>query len=124
MSSQTRQSWLEIEQLGDVTLVRFLLRDIVEEQMIQSLGSQLFALVEQENCRRLVLNFYRVERLGSAMLGKLRKLYDAMQAVDGRLAFCKLHPALEPGFDVLRLPRTLIFSEEQEALQAITSPGA
>lgn len=119
MTAQTRQRWLEIEQLDHITLVRFLTRDVLDDYMIQQLGEQLFALLEREGCRRLLLNFRSVERMGSAMLGKVRKLHDKMQAAQGHLAFCKIHPALEPGFDLLRLPRALMHSEEQEALQAL-----
>lgn len=123
MSAQTRQRWLEVEQLDSITLVRFLTPDVLDDYMIQQLGDQLFALVERDGCRRLLLNFRKVERLGSAMLGKVRKLYDKMKAVEGQLAFCKIHLALEPGFDLLRLPRALMHGEEQEALQALQSAG-
>ena len=123
MSAQTRHRWLEIEQLDGIALVRFLSKDVLDDYTIQQLGEQLFALVEQDSCRRLLLNFRSVERMGSAMLGKLRKLYDKMQAAGGQLAFCKIHPALEPGFELLRLPRALIHGEEAEALQALAKTG-
>ncbi|HXG12189.1 MAG TPA: STAS domain-containing protein [Gemmataceae bacterium] len=119
MSSQARQRWLEVEQLGDVTLVRIVPREILDEMMIQVLGEQLYALVDEERCRRLVLNFGAVRKMTSPMLGKIRKLYDKVQGVGGRLAFCKIHPALQPGFDILQLPRSLMHDEEQAALEAI-----
>jgi anti-anti-sigma factor len=119
MSTQNPRRWLAVEQLAGVTLVRLLPRQIVEEAMIQPLGDQLFSLVEQERCRQLVLNLGAVEKMGSAMLGKLRKLHDAVQAAGGRLAFCKIHPALEPGFAILRLPRSLLHAEEQDAIEAV-----
>jgi anti-sigma B factor antagonist len=119
MSTQTTQRWLEVEQLGEVTLGRLVPREILEEEMIQALGEQLFGLVDSENCRRLVLNFAAVQKMTSPMLGKLRKLYDKMRAVEGRLAFCKIHPALQPGFDILQLPRALEHTDEQAALEAV-----
>lgn len=123
MAAQPQKRWLEVEQLGEVTLVRLLPRQILEEGMIQPLGDQLFSLVEQQNCRRLVLNFRAVEKMGSAMLGKLRRFYDIVQAAGGHLAFCKIHPALEPGFGILRMPSALMYKEEQEALQALQRAG-
>jgi anti-sigma B factor antagonist len=119
MLTQTHERWLEVEPLGNVTLVRLLPSQILEEGMIQSLGEQLFSLVKQEGCRKLVLDFRAVEKMGSAMLGKVRKLYDLVHAAGGQLAFCKIHPALEPGLDILRLPRSLIHTEEQEAIEAV-----
>jgi anti-anti-sigma factor len=123
MTAPTSGRWLHVEQLGDVALVRLLPRHILEDAMIQPLGDQLLSLVQQEGCRKLVLDCRNVEKMGSAMLGKLRKLYDLVQATGGRLAFFKIHPALQPGFDMLRLPRSLLHTEEQEALEAVGRAG-
>ena len=74
MSSQPKRRRLELEQIGDVTVVNFVDKKILDEQSIQTIGDQLFGLVDQENCKKLLLNFSNVEFLSSAALGKLIKL--------------------------------------------------
>src|SRR5579859_2511291 len=71
MSSQPRRRRLEVEHIGDVTVVNFVDRKILDEQNIQIIGDQLFGLVDTEGLRKLLLNFGNVEYLSSAALGKL-----------------------------------------------------
>lgn len=123
MPSQSRPRWLEIEPLGEVTLVRFLVREVLDEEMIQSLGGELFALIEEAGCRRLVVDFHAVQKMTSPMLGKLRRLHDLLASAGGKLAFCRIHPAIQPGLDILHLPRSLMYDNEQEALQAVRPPA-
>ena len=57
---------LQLSQVGDVTVVRFVDRKILDEANIQELGQELFQLVEDENHSNLLLNFSSVEFLSSA----------------------------------------------------------
>ena len=71
MSSQPpRRRRLEVEDIGDVTVVSFTDRKILDEQNIQIIGEQLFSLVDEEGWRKILLNFGNVEYLSSAALGK------------------------------------------------------
>ena len=54
---------LEVNEVGDVTVVRFRDRKILEDINIQELGQELFRLVEVENREKLLLNFTSVEFL-------------------------------------------------------------
>ena len=56
---------------GDVSMVRFLDRKIIDAANIQELGDELFSLVEKESRKNLLLNFASVEFLSSAALNKL-----------------------------------------------------
>ena len=62
---------LTVEQVGDITQVKFLDKRILDEPTIQAIAEQLFSLVEQEGKRKLLLNFDSVEYMSSAALGKL-----------------------------------------------------
>ena len=62
---------LEISEIGEVTVVRFVDRKIIDTANIQELGDELFALVENDNRKSLLLNFSHVEFLSSAALNKL-----------------------------------------------------
>ena len=47
---------------GEVSMVRFLDRKIIDAANIQELGDELFALVEKEQRKNLLLNFASVSR--------------------------------------------------------------
>src|SRR6516225_8103622 len=119
MSSQPRRRRLEVEHIGDVTVVNFVDRKILDEQNIQVIGDQLFSLVEQDGLRKLLLNFGNVEYLSSAALGKLITLNKKLQAAGGRLILCNIDPQIYEVFEITRLDKFFnIQKEEQAALQA------
>jgi anti-sigma B factor antagonist len=119
MSSQPRRRRLEVEHIGDVTVVNFVDRKILDEQNIQIIGDQLFGLVDTEGLRKLLLNFGNVEYLSSAALGKLITLNKKLQAVGGRLILCNIDPQILEVFEITKLDKFFnIQKEEQAALQA------
>src|SRR5215467_6171458 len=102
MSSPTRRRRLEVEHIGDVTVVNFVDRKILDEQNIQIIGEQLFSLVDEEGSRKLLLNFGNVEYLSSAALGKLITLNKKLQQVGGRLILCDIDPQIYEVFEIDR----------------------
>jgi anti-sigma B factor antagonist len=119
MSSQPRRRRLEVEHIGDVTVVNFVDRKILDEQNIQIIGEQLLSLVKEEGLRKLLLNFGNVEYLSSAALGKLITLNKELQKESGRLILCNIRPEILEVFELTRLDKFFnIKKEEQEALQA------
>ena len=119
MSSQPRRRRLEVEDIGDVTVINFVDRKILDEQNIQVIGEQLFSLVDQDGRRKLLLNFGNVEYLSSAALGKLITLNKKLVAVGGRLILCNIDPQIYEVFEITKLDKFFkIMKEEQAALQA------
>src|SRR3974377_875551 len=94
MTSQPRRRRLEVEDIGDVTVVNFTDRKILDEQNIQVIGEQLFSLVDEAGRKKVLLNFGNVEYLSSAALGKLITLNKKLQAVGGRLIMCNIGPEI------------------------------
>jgi anti-anti-sigma factor len=119
MPLHSRRPALEIERVGTVTVARFIRADFIDEDIINTTGNQLFHLVEELDCRQLLLNFARVKRVSSAMLGKVIWVHKKLQGVGGQLALCNLDPTLQEAFQSLQLNRLFrIYAEEQEALQS------
>jgi anti-sigma B factor antagonist len=117
MSAQPRRSRLQTEMIGDVLVVNFVDRKILDEQNIQIIGEQLFGLVDQN--QKILLNFGNVEYLSSAALGKLIALNKKVKAAGGRLILCSIDPNIYEVFELTRLDQILkIESDEQKALQA------
>ncbi len=119
MSTQPKRRRLEVEDIGDVTVVKFTDRKILDEQNIQTIGEQLFSLVDESGRKKLLLNFGNVEYLSSAALGKLITLNKKVQAAGGRLALSNIDPQIYEVFKITKLNQLFsIYDEEQEALQS------
>jgi anti-sigma B factor antagonist len=119
MSAQPRRRRLEVEDIGDVTVVNFVDRKILDEQNIQIIGDQLFSLVDEVGRRKLLLNFSNVEYLSSAALGKLITLNKKLTSAGGKLVLCHIAPTIYEVFEITKLDKFFtIKKEEQEALQS------
>jgi anti-anti-sigma factor len=118
MVRHQHEEWLQVEQIGEVTVAKFTTRHLLDEAKMQTLGRQLRNLGEQVGHGPLLLNFGAVERLSTEILGKLVALQKKVQQKGGRLALCEIHPQVFEVFKILKLPQVLtIFTDEQEALQ-------
>lgn len=117
MASPARSRFLEISQTGKVTVVKFLPSLIIEEQLIQTIGDDLFALIDGVSLAQLLIDFANVKTMSSAMLGKLFGLHKKCQAVSGKLAFCNVSPELRQLLDMFKLPALIkIYPDEMAAL--------
>ena len=110
---------LTISDVGDVTVVRFVDRKILDELNIQELGQELFQLVEEDNKARLLLNFQQVEFLSSAALGKLITLDKKVKAHGGKMKFSNIRPEIYEVFAITKLNKLFdIKDDEADALAA------
>jgi anti-sigma B factor antagonist len=118
MATQQR---IVVSKVGDVTVVKFVDKKILDEANIQALGQELFALVEIDNRRSIVLNFTDVEFLSSAALGKLITLDRKVKAAKGRLKMSNIRPEILEVFQITKLNKVFdIRKDEAEAISAFT----
>ncbi len=120
MSSQTpRRRRLEVEDIGEITVVNFIDRKILDEQNIQKIGEDLFSLVDELGRRKILLNFGNVEYLSSAALGKFINLNKKVRGAGGKLVLCNIAQHIYEVFEITRLDKMFnIQKDEQAALQA------
>ena len=110
---------IDVSKSGDVTVVKFLDKKILDEAGIQELGAELFGLVELQNRRSVLLNFSGVEFLSSAALGKLITLDRKVKAAKGRLKMSDIRPEILEIFQITKLNKVFdIRKDEAEALAA------
>lgn len=108
---------LQVSQVGEVTVVRFVDRKILDEANIQELGQELFRLVEEDHRTRLLLNFSSVEFLSSAALGKLITLDKKVKAHKGKLKLSNIRPEIYEVFAITKLNKLFdIRDDEADAL--------
>ncbi len=114
---------IDVSQAGDVTVVRFRDRKILDELSIQALAAELYGLVEQDNHGQLLLNFEHVEFLSSAALGKLISLDKKVKNRQGRLKLANIRPDIYDVFLITKLDKLFDIREtETAALAAFAEP--
>jgi anti-anti-sigma factor len=119
MHSESQQSGLEIEQVGDVAVVRFTHRSLLGPDLIEAVAAELVRAVEELGYRKLVLNFANVESMTTAMVGKLVSLQQRTEKINGRLVLCGISPFLLEIFKILNLTKNFtIVDDEQTALES------
>ncbi|RIK76874.1 MAG: anti-sigma factor antagonist [Planctomycetota bacterium] len=113
---------LNVSEVGDVTVVRFVDRRILDEANIQEMGQELFQLVEEQGKKQILLNFAGVEFLSSAALGKLITLDKRVKSHSGKLILSNIRPEIYEVFKITRLNTTLdIKDDEADALAAFAA---
>lgn len=118
MSTGTRR--LDIEEVGDVTVAKFVDKKILDEGNIQIIGNQLFALVEEDARQKIVLDFSNVEYLSSAALGKLITMDKKVKAAKGKLRLCCIRPDIYEVFAITKLNKLFDMKDTLEtALQGL-----
>lgn len=110
---------IDVAKVGDVTVVKFLDKKILDEEGIQELGAELFSLVEHDNRRSIVLNLSNVDFLASAALGKLITLDRKVKNASGRLKMSNIKQEIMDVIQLTKLHKVFeIHGEEAEALAA------
>jgi anti-anti-sigma factor len=118
MMAQPSHMWMEVTQVGDVTIVRFTQESLVGDETSWVLGDRLCQMAQDIGSGLVVLNFKQVAYMGSAMLAQLVRLHQKVEELSGRVALCAISPELLPVFETTGLKKLLpIFADEQEAIQ-------
>ena len=114
--------WLDVEPIGEMTVVRFVNGVTLNEELGYALSKYLRSLVEEGACRRLVLNLNRIDFLDSMLIGKLFGLHRTMKSAGGHLALCGVGAQLDCLLELVRLPQLIpIGGTEDDALRVLNS---
>ena len=117
--SQPRRQRITFDDVGDVTVVRFVDRKILDEPNIQAIGDDLFKLVDELGRRKLLLVFDTVEFMSSAALGKLIRLHQRLHQVGGKLVLCGISKSIMEIFEITKLDKMLtIVKDDQTGLNS------
>ncbi len=108
------QRRVNIEQIGDVTIASFNDKKILDETNIQIIGNQLFGLIDEGGCNKIILNFSNVEYLSSAALGKLITMDKKVKVAKGELRLCSIRPDIYEVFAITKLNKLFSIHDNQE----------
>jgi len=119
MADETRR--LDLEDIDDITVVRFIDKKILDETNIQIIGNQLFGLVEEDGRRKIILDFATVEYLSSAALGKLITMHKKVKEAKGKLKLCNIRKDILEVFTITKLNK--VFDIQDNLEKALSGLG-
>ena len=108
-----------VEYAENATIVTFTDERILEEKDIRALQESIMSVIEQAGRINLILNFYNVRFLSSAVLGLLIRISKKVYERDGQLRLCGINPKIYEIFRITRL--TKIFDIYQDVKSAAES---
>lgn len=103
------QSIIAVQNIKHVALVSLAESSVVAPQLIDSIKRELFALVDEENCKTIVLDLQKVQYLSSSALGVLIPLHGKLQTLKGRLILCSVNSDIMKVFEITKLNKLFIF---------------
>jgi hypothetical protein len=115
-------TFIAFEIIGDVFCVRLQQRRIEDHQM-DDLGAELARLLDEENCRKMVLNLgpEEPECLISIFLAKLINLARRLDSIDGALTLAHASDYTRNIFNIAGIEKYFHFyPDQQSALQALS----
>ena len=110
---------LLIHSIRDVTVVNFSDTTILDTLQVEEIGEQLYALVDQKACKRLVLDFSNVKLLSSSAIGVLITLRKKLDQIKGQVVLCSLKKDLSKVFKITRLDKMFTFCDDEEQALAV-----
>ncbi|MBX3411173.1 MAG: STAS domain-containing protein [Pirellulales bacterium] len=113
---------LTIQDRGDVVLVTFAQRRILDEGAIRAIGKEFEKLtLEAAADRKLLVSFRGVDFMSSAMIGQVVMLHKKCKADNIKLKLCDICPQVLEVFTITKLNKLLdIQKDEATALAAFS----
>ena len=114
---------LEVEDIGESTIVRFIDRKILDYQKIRDIEEQLLSLVEVHGKRKVLLSFSNVEYLCSAAINSFYRLKRELAKKNGRLVLSSIDPQIYEIMEITKMDKDFhIVKEDLEGLGALDKP--
>lgn len=88
-------SYFDLEVDNEIAVASFHKNQLTEEDNLEQFGSELFALVDHYQFRKVILNLSPVQYVTSSVLGKLITLHRKLGRNEGQLVLCGIHDDLK-----------------------------
>ena len=110
-----RYECIELNNVEDVSVVKFIDERMIEPAQIEKLGSELMDAVSGDDGDRVVINFENVCFFSSAAVSKLLVAEKRIRSQGGRLRLSNLRPEVHDVFHLTNLDSVFAIEEEQDA---------
>lgn len=122
--SEFHPRYFEAAEQDGLVVVTFSVSHINDEENIEELGHEVFALVDQFGFRKVALSMANVEYITSSVVGKIITLHRKLHRLDGQLVVCDLTPGVHEILSASRLLTYFSVAETTaEALRILAVEG-
>lgn len=110
-----------VQQIDKFTVIEFKSPSLMDPLELEQLGQALYRLVDEEDRRKVILDFEKVQYLSSQAIGIVLTMNKKLGALkNSKLVLCGVGPRLMELLKITRLDRLLTVKPTQrEALKAI-----
>ena len=110
---------------GELTVVEFNVRKLLEENEITEMGRQLTSYIESQLKPKIIISFAGVDHLSSSALGTLITVNYKVRERDGQLRLCSINPQIYEVFLITKLNKLFrIFPTMEEAKASLEKPSS
>ena len=105
-----------------VTVVGFREPNLLDAYHVNDTATYLYRLIEQDDCRRLVVDLSAVRMLSSQSLGVFLNMRQKLDKIQGKMALSGIDPSLSRVFKITRLQDVFkFFGDVTEAVEYLVS---
>ncbi len=119
MTPDTSSAYFLVKQKGDAIVTYVDVPEIRHPTPAQEFGADVFALVERDGHKNILLDLGSVRYMSSTGFAVLVNLAKRISEANGRLKICNLHPDVQVGANIIGLGRMIeTYADEDEAIQS------
>ncbi len=102
-------SHFNLHNLGEIAVVEFTTSSLMDRIELESLAVDLYKLIDEQDRRRIIMDFEKVQYLSSQAIGILLNMHKKLTALKkSKLVLCGVGPRLQELMKITRLD--LIFT--------------
>src|SRR4051812_5763039 len=111
--------YFTVHPIEKFTVVEFRTPSLMDPIVLKDIGDELYRLVDEEDRRRIVLDFEKVEYLSSQAIGIIIRMHQKLaQLKHSKLILCSINSKLQELMKIMKLEKVLTVKPTQrEALK-------
>jgi anti-sigma B factor antagonist len=111
-----------LQPIGPVMIVEFRQPSLMDPLVLENTSRRLYALVDQEDHRKVIMDFEKVQYLSSQAIGILLSMKKKIDTLgNGRLVLCGIGPKLAELLRITRLDKIMtVKATQKEALASFS----
>ncbi len=115
------QQRIDVKKVADISIATCRDMKLNDDLVIQEWGDQLLGLLDDANCRKLLINFERVMFMSSSALRALITLNRKAKEIKADLLLCGIDDNIMEAFRITRLDSVFtITKNEDEGIRSMT----
>jgi len=104
-----------LQPIGQVMVVEFKQPSLMDQLVLDATGKRLYKLIDEEDRRKVILDFEKVQFLSSQAIGILLTIKKKLDALKGsKLVLCGIGPRLQELLRITRLDKVMTVKPTQK----------